>query len=406
MRNFLKTLGSVLGSLGGLAVFFKLVVWFLNAMGYLQTVEQIAGWIPWKRINESSWWIAPVICVASLILILIVGRWPENHRTRRQLGKISDLLDSEIEKGRKQLSSVDSRPRFSIESGPKVKDSYSMNWWAENVPVRFLHPILLVDGMIPNCKGYLTQITNNKNADWTGQEQLTWSPAEAHDHLIKTLHPGMRYPLDVLAVTSNRTLHVCNENRDWRRWPRLHNIFSEPGDYFLTVAIVGDGVTAQTFRLRFEWTLNLQTSFLHSQGLISTNDQLSRRTIRFDQESQIIKLLKGVPLRPIWITTRWGSRENDKETYDYAMQLTRAFMKAGVPIEGRASIDTVFPTGVSLFWNKAIYNDVTASSIIEAVRITGLECKEADRQVCSSDRKEPEINLMIGANEVTRVSSI
>jgi hypothetical protein len=126
------------------------------------------------------------------------------------------------------------------------------------------------------------------------------------------------------------------------------------------------------------------------------------RIITFDQESEIINLLKGVPLCPIWITTRMGSRENDKEAHDYAMQLTRVFMKAGVPIEGRASVEvrTLFPNGVSIFWRKAIYNDVTASSIIEAVRITGVECKEVDRQVCGSHEKEPEINLMIGSNEI------
>jgi hypothetical protein len=155
-------------------------------------------------------------------------------------------------------------PKFEIQAGPNIADSYSMNWWGENVPVRFLHPIVLVDDTIPNCKAYLTRIGTNKNEDWMGQEQLTWSPSEAHDHLIKTLHPGIRYPLDVLAVTSNRTLHVCNENRDWRRWPRLHDIFSEAGDYFLAVAIAGDGVIAQTFTLRFEWTGDWQTSFLHN----------------------------------------------------------------------------------------------------------------------------------------------
>ena len=126
------------------------------------------------------------------------------------------------------------------------------------------------------------------------------------------------------------------------------------------------------------------------------------RTISFDQESQIIKLLNGVALRPIWITTRMGSDQDDQEAHDYAIQLTRAFMKAGVPIEGRASVDvgTLFPNGVSIFWKKTIYNDVTASSIIEAVRITGVDCKKADRQVCVTHGKEPEINLMIGSNEI------
>src|SRR6266496_1253660 len=163
--------------------------------------------------------------------------------------------------------------KFKMESGPNVKASYSMNMWGPNLPVRFLHPVVLVNsGTVTNCKGYLTRIAKNSE-EWVGQEQLTFSPSEAHDSLEKTLHHGIRYALDVLAITSDGAIHICNEKRQWRRWPALRDIFSETGDYFLTVAIVGDGVTAQNFTLRFDWTGNWQTSWLtlHQDLLLRSN---------------------------------------------------------------------------------------------------------------------------------------
>jgi hypothetical protein len=42
----------------------------------------------------------------------------------------------------------------------------------------------------------------------------------------------------------------------------LHEIFSEVGDYVLTVVVTGDVISSQTSFLRFNWTKNWQTSFL------------------------------------------------------------------------------------------------------------------------------------------------
>jgi len=202
--------------------------------------------------------------------------------------------------------------------------------------------------------------------------------------------------LDVVFVrpdNSSADLHVLF-------WPPgiTHWNFESGHIYRLDIAILSKE-TSRRCEFEFIWTGDANTSSCH---LISDGDKQSTeakpRTISFDQESEIIRLFKGVELHPIWITTRRGAHENDKEAHNYAMQLVRTFSKAGVPIEGRASVDvgTLFPLGVSLFWKKAIYNEVTASAIIEAVKITGVECKEVDRQVSPSNH-EPQINLMIGS---------
>jgi hypothetical protein len=74
VRKSIKTLAAIGASLSGLFVVYKFVVGFLNMVGNIQTAQQVAGWIPWKWISESSWWIAPAICVGCLILILAVWR--------------------------------------------------------------------------------------------------------------------------------------------------------------------------------------------------------------------------------------------------------------------------------------------------------------------------------------------
>src|SRR5207249_2966967 len=57
-------------------------------------------------------------------------------------------------------------------------------------------------------------------------------------------------------------IHVCNAKRDWRTLPRLRDIFSDKGFYYLTVAIGGEDARGETFHFAFEWTGNWQTSFL------------------------------------------------------------------------------------------------------------------------------------------------
>jgi hypothetical protein len=127
-----------------------------------------------------------------------------------------------------------------------------------------------------------------------------------------------------------------------------------------------------------------------------------RRTITFDQETKIIDRLKGLKLQPVWITTPAGAHEDDPETYEYANQVKRVLSRAGVTINQSAlGLGTLFPSGVGIFVKHHLYNAITVAAIIDAIRLTGVECKTAQRQVWSEHGAEPEINLMIGKNEIT-----
>ena len=143
--------------------------------------------------------------------------------------------------------------------------SWSMNTWAIG-PVRFLHGcVSIAKSSIPNCKAYLIEIRKGQEVEWSGgPEQLTWSPHPSSDSLSKTLHQRIEYQLDVLVIRPDGEIQVCNHDRTWLRLPRLHHIFAEAGDYVLTIAIAGDGVHSEMFRVKFQWTKNWQTSFLTS----------------------------------------------------------------------------------------------------------------------------------------------
>ena len=97
-----------------------------------------------------------------------------------------------------------------------------------------------------------------------------------------------------------------------------------------------------------------------------------------------------------------GAHEDDPEAYEYANQVKRVLSRAGVTINQSAlGLGTLFPSGVSIFVKHHLYNEITAAAIIDAIRLTGVECKTAQRQVWSEHGAEPEINLMIGKNEIT-----
>jgi hypothetical protein len=95
---------------------------------------------------------------------------------------------------------------------------------------------------------------------------LTFAQGEEPDALSKTIrHPVPEY-LDVLVVTSRNEIFPgtkpSTKFRGWPFVPRMDEIFSEIGEYVLTVAITGDGVPTETALLKFTWTQNWQTAAL------------------------------------------------------------------------------------------------------------------------------------------------
>jgi hypothetical protein len=110
-------------------------------------------------------------------------------------------------------------------------------------------------------KTYLREIRGGTK-NWQGQEQLTFEPSESVDSLSKAVFQNIKYRLDVLLLVSTGDVVVCNHNRIWARWPRLNDIFAAHGPYDLVIDIGGENAAGETFKLRFDWTGNWQTSFL------------------------------------------------------------------------------------------------------------------------------------------------
>ena len=143
---------------------------------------------------------------------------------------------------------------------------HSENQWASG-PVRFLHAKVSIDHGSVLTSAYLTKIAKGNEVKWEhGPEQLSFSDHTPGDPLPRMLYHEFSYHLDVLVIDcKTNEIQVCNDRRDWRRRPRMHEIFAEKVDYILTIGLAGDGAESTTVELRFSWTGNWQTSFLHSQ---------------------------------------------------------------------------------------------------------------------------------------------
>jgi len=149
--------------------------------------------------------------------------------------------------------------RFTVRCGT---DLYSNNILVGNVPGRYLQAQITVSQAVSACKAYLTEIRGGNRPPWQGQEQLTFEPSESPDSLSKAVFENIKYRLDVLLLVSTGDIVVCNHNRIWARWPRLKDIFATHGSYDLIIDIGGENAVGETFKLRFDWNGNWQTSFL------------------------------------------------------------------------------------------------------------------------------------------------
>src|SRR5882724_967454 len=125
-------------------------------------------------------------------------------------------------------------------------------------------------GNIQNCTGFLTRIERNGKSTWGGDSaKLTFAQGEDPDTFSKIIRSNVAQFLDVLAVTSRNEMYpgtfIAPYGRIWPYAIPLTDIFSEPGDYMLTVAVTGDDIPTETAILKFTWTQNWQTTALIKQ---------------------------------------------------------------------------------------------------------------------------------------------
>ncbi|MDD2762571.1 MAG: hypothetical protein PHE83_01200 [Opitutaceae bacterium] len=98
-------------------------------------------------------------------------------------------------------------------------------------------------------------------------EQLPYARSHEPDALSKTLSPRAREFLDVLVIGIQHTPQQVFAPSKYGRELTLRtgsgrDVFSAPGTYILTVALCGSNIPTQTYRLRFDWTGNGDSSSL------------------------------------------------------------------------------------------------------------------------------------------------
>jgi len=155
---------------------------------------------------------------------------------------------------------------FALDCGPDVPGSERpARWGPEGLPVKFLRLVVHVAGKesAANCIGYLTEIRKNHDIKWEGDNaKLTFAPGEEPDALSKSIHRNIPEFLDILIITSRNEIFAGTKTRLWPYVPPLHEIFSDPGEYLLSVCITGRGVQTAAPQLKFTWTQNWKTSQL------------------------------------------------------------------------------------------------------------------------------------------------
>jgi hypothetical protein len=336
-----------------------------------------------------------------ILWALLSGRSKHAPVIKEPLRSLSECLDTEIEKGRVKLDlltkpKTSTSDKLSIACDPTVEGCIKLNRW-EAGPVNFLRISIKTDSVEPvtNCKAFLTRIEKNEEKKWGDHSpQLTFSEGEDPDALAKTVYNKVPAFIDVLALTSWGEIRPGTKNRIWPFMPRMHEIFSEVGDYVLTVVITGDGAEPITALLKFNWTRNWQTSWLTliPESSIQSPAPPQSWAISYEQETEMLGILKDSPKAAVMIM----STKQDRAGNRYAMRLVQVLRKTGMEI-GQCVFDESWrlPTGVNL-WASDFADNRQISKLRAAIKATNMECGDAPREpptVSSPTRFE--IDIMV-----------
>ncbi len=146
--------------------------------------------------------------------------------------------------------------RFRISTCSLNERESAKNYWGPNNPVIFyqVRVDLLGKGLVKNCCARLLKIQRGNDARWEGQAvELTFSPGEAADAVSKTLNDEIPEYVDVIILPSDDSIYVGLKWRQWTYQPPLQEIFSDRGEYFITIALRGGSGATEKALLRFVW---------------------------------------------------------------------------------------------------------------------------------------------------------
>lgn len=134
------------------------------------------------------------------------------------------------------------------------------------VPLVYLRLIISTKSIpeITGCQGHLVQIDHGGKKIWSGVNLLlSFAPAEDLDATNKTIRTGNTYHLDVAIVSENSEVRIENATRIWpAHFHSLKQIFSDTGDYFLTISVAGARTVPTIKRVRLNLAKNYRDCFL------------------------------------------------------------------------------------------------------------------------------------------------
>lgn len=115
---------------------------------------------------------------------------------------------------------------------------------------------------IKGCLGHLTKVETNGVVLFDHESrELPFASSEDVDSLAKTIHPNVPYFLDVLGIYWPKTrVFIPRKGNPCAATDLNGNyIFSDGGEYIITVSVSGNGVPTVQTKLLFSWTKNHET---------------------------------------------------------------------------------------------------------------------------------------------------
>jgi hypothetical protein len=189
------------------------------------------GQILGKEPPVNGWWI-----FFSCLAIAVFLAWRDEHKKAQRL-----------------------RPRLQV-SIDQSRSIVNGVWNDGRDFVTFLRLVVssLTASRIEDAKGYLVSIQRDSKILWDSQEvPLTFAPGENADALSKTIEDGGKYPLDVLIVRhGDNEVFMGTPGRTWPHFTSLDEIFSEKGEYILTLRVSAKDCPSILARMKFLWTKN------------------------------------------------------------------------------------------------------------------------------------------------------
>jgi hypothetical protein len=257
IKRWLRKHPVITGIIGAISFLFVALPGWAASWWTLISDERLRNW--WKNqhllhLGFPPQYITTPIAGGILLLILWALFVPNRREDKRLKGGLSSPQ----------------APRLRLSCQPNIPGCVKQTrFTGEGLLTNFFRVKVEADGTqsVKNCTAFLTSIEISETIKWGGDSaKLTFAQGEDPEAFSKTVRSKVPEFFDVLAVTSTNKIYPGTYlhpfGRIWPYVPTFSEIFSECGDYLLTVAVTGDEIQTETALLKFAWTRNWQTAEL------------------------------------------------------------------------------------------------------------------------------------------------